>query len=118
MFVYECIDRLICAWDRATHWDKCTYKTNVQINTLIVSRSTIVYDLCNYYTIQCITPKRIWGIIWEMNTCQHTILLPLSNCLRVVKTFISGRIMTEAMINDDDDDDDQDRLEQCGEHFK
>ena len=53
-----------------------------------------------------------------MNTCQHTILLPLSNCLRVIKTFISGRIMTEAMINDDDDDDDQDRLEQCGEHFK
>jgi len=92
------------------------------IDTLI----TIVYDLYNCYTIPCITHKRIYGIIYELNTCQQTILLPLSNCLRAIKNFISGRNMTKALIDNDDDnddddndddDDDEDILEQCGEFF-
>ena len=88
----------------------------MHINTLIESRSTILYDLCNFYSIQCITPKRIYDLIGELTTYLQTILLPSSNCLRAIKNFITGRNMIKAVI-DDDDDNDQDRFEQNGEHF-
>ena len=83
-FVYECRDR-------ATTWEKFAHKTYVEIDTLIDSRSTIVYGLRNYYTIQCITSKQTYGRVRELKTCQQTNLLPMSSFLRAVKNlFLVG----------------------------